>query len=270
MSYYVGFKQKRFDLEEITILGAYGTKATYQETSSFLINESHVIDAGNLINSLDEDAARIDTIWLTHSHLDHIVDIAYVLDLYFTLRKRPLNIMGLPDTIEAIKKYFLNDIIWPDFSKINLSGTDEKSLIYKKIETGRIYKIDETTSIEAMPTTHTVPSCGYIVRKNSSAVLITADTYKNPILCETIKKYPEITALVLECSFPSSMQKLALESLHLTPSLIEEEIKCINKELKLYLNHLKPPFINEIKNEVRSKSLLRDSVVLSDGEVIFF
>ena len=93
-------------MEKITILGAYGTKGSHQETSSFLINESHVIDAGNLLRALDEGAAHIDGIWLTHSHLDHIVDIAYILDSYFTLRTKPLKLMGLPQTLEAIKKHF--------------------------------------------------------------------------------------------------------------------------------------------------------------------
>ena len=257
-------------MEKIKILGAYGTKGSHQETSSFLINESHVIDAGNLLRSLDEDAAHIDTIWLTHSHLDHIVDIAYILDSYFTLRVKPLKIMGLPETLEAIRKHFLNDIIWPDFSKIPLSNTNKMSVVYESIECGKRYDLDSTSSIEPIETIHTVPSCGYIVRKNDSAVVITADTYKNPLLCKTIKKYPEINALVLECSFPSYMDTLALESLHLTPTLVEEEILGMPRELKLYINHLKPSFMEEIKKEICSSKMLHDAIVLEDGDTIYF
>ena len=257
-------------MEKITILGAYGTKGSHQETSSFLINDSHVIDAGNLLRSLDEDAAHIDTIWLTHSHLDHIVDIAYILDSYFTLRTKPLKIMGLPETIEAIQKHFLNDVIWPDFSKIPLSDTNQMSVVYESIDLEKVYPLDETSSIEAIKTIHTVASCGYIVRKNSSAVFITADTHKNSGLCECINKYPEITALVLECSFPSSMKELALESLHLTPALAEEEISCIDREIKLYFNHLKPTFIEQIKKEIYSSIVLKNAIILDDGDTIYF
>jgi cAMP phosphodiesterase len=219
---------------------------------------------------LDENAANIDTIWLTQSHLDHIVDIAYILDSYFTLRTKPLKLMGLPATLEAIKTHFLNDVIWPDFSKIPLSNTNEMSVVYESIEIGKRYALDESSSIEAIATTHTVPSCGYIVRKNTSAVLITADTYINPVLCETINKYTEITALVLECSFPNRMHELALESLHLTPSLAEQEIKCINRDIKLYFNHLKPMLIEEISKEIYSSSVLKDAIVLGDGDTIYF
>ncbi|NOR58075.1 MAG: MBL fold metallo-hydrolase, partial [Sulfurimonas sp.] len=240
------------------------------ESTSFLINETNTIDAGNLLHSLAEDAANLETVWLTHSHLDHIVDIAYILDSFFNIRKKPLRIRGLPQTLEAIQKYFLNDVIWPDFSKIPLLNSKEMTVVYESVKCGIEYRINETMSIEAMETIHTVPSCGYIVRKNSSAVLITADTYRNPGLCETIEKYPEIKALVLECSFPSAMSKLALESLHLTPALAEEEMSCINRDIKLYFNHLKPSCIDEIKEEIASLPRLKDGIVLDDGDTIFF
>lgn len=245
-------------------------KGSSHESTSFLINDTNTIDAGNLLHSLGEDAANLETVWLTHSHLDHIVDVAYILDSFFNIRKKPLRIRGLPQTLEAIQKYFLNDVIWPDFSKIPLLNSKEMTVVYESIKCGIEYRINETMSIEAMETIHTVPSCGYIVRKNSSAVLITADTYRNPGLCETIEKYPEITALVLECSFPSAMSKLALESLHLTPALAEEEMRCINRDIKLYFNHLKPSCIDEIKEEIASLARLKDGIVLDDGDTIFF
>lgn len=257
-------------MEKIKILGAYGAKGSEQESSSFLITDTHAIDAGNLLRSLGEDAARIETIWLTHSHLDHIVEIAYILDSYFSIRSKPLKLRGRTQTLEAIQKHFLNDVIWPDFSKIPLVNGGGMCVVYESIELTKVYKIDETTSIEAMETVHTVPSCGYIVRKNSSGVLVTADSYKNPLLCETINKYPEISALVLECTFPSAMASLALESLHLTPKLAEEEIKGVQRELKLYFNHLKPGYIETIKKELKASELLKNGQILDDGDTIYF
>ena len=112
-------------MEKITILGAYGTKGPHQETSSFLINKAHVIDAGNLLRSLDEEAAEINTIWITHSHLDHIIDIAYILDSYYTLRTKSLKLMGLPATLEAICK----DIVSFMFRSKRLSSSQKKHIL---------------------------------------------------------------------------------------------------------------------------------------------
>jgi hypothetical protein len=66
------------------------------------------------------------------------------------------------------------------------------------------------------------------------------------------------------------MHELALESLHLTPSLAEQEIKCINRDIKLYFNHLKPMLIEEISKEIYSSSVLKDAIVLGDGDTIYF
>ena len=57
----------------ITILGAYGTKAKGHGRSSFYLNEKNVIDAGNLLVGMQEKSVEIQNIWLTHSHLDHIL-----------------------------------------------------------------------------------------------------------------------------------------------------------------------------------------------------
>jgi glyoxylase-like metal-dependent hydrolase (beta-lactamase superfamily II) len=72
----------------IKILGAYGTRAKDFGTTSFMLNPTTVIDAGNLLNSLAADSLHVEHIYLTHSHLDHISDIAYIIDNYFTQRKK--------------------------------------------------------------------------------------------------------------------------------------------------------------------------------------
>lgn len=107
-------------VNEITVLGTKGTKGAEGGTSAFLIDAHNVLDAGNLLRPMKEAVAEIETIWLTHSHLDHIVDIAYILDSYFPQRKKPLRLRGLPATLKAIQQHYLNDVIWPDFSKIKL------------------------------------------------------------------------------------------------------------------------------------------------------
>ena len=65
-------------LNNIKVLSAYGTKSKGSGTSSFYLNKTNVIDAGNLLSPLDVECINIENIWITHSHLDHIVDIAYI------------------------------------------------------------------------------------------------------------------------------------------------------------------------------------------------
>jgi ribonuclease BN (tRNA processing enzyme) len=258
-------------MSEITILGAYGTKGTNAETSSFLVDEHNVIDAGNLLHGLKESAAAIEAVWITHSHLDHIIDIAYILDSYFAERRKPLKLMGLPETLLDIRNHFLNDKIWPDFSMINMMGSEEKIIEYHPIEIGKTYALSEGVSIEAFETDHTVVSCGYVVKKGESGVAITADTFAIDGLLAALKKHPWIRSLVIECSFPSDMDELARVSKHLTPRLLFEKIDGLSRaDYRLYINHIKPLFETAIRSEIGALKGDWKCSVLKDGDKIQF
>ncbi|MEA3227617.1 MAG: HD domain-containing protein [Campylobacterota bacterium] len=269
--YYKENEEKKKSGNQITILGAYGSKADGYETSSFYLNSNNVIDAGNLLKPLESACADIENIWLTHSHLDHIHDIAYLLDNYFSLRKKSLNIIGLPATIKALKKHFFNDLIWPDFSTIPILNSDEMTLIYKELNFGVEYSIGETESIKAFKTDHTVASCGYIYKKGKRSVLITADTYSLDSMIEEIDSNEEIKSIVVECSFPSNMEQLAKDSKHLTPKLLFSKLESLKRDdVKLCINHIKPPFFKIIKKEIAQYSGKWEPEVLKDGEFITF
>ena len=255
----------------IKILGAYGTKAKGFGTSAFYLNKRNVIDAGNLLEPLGEESVDIENIWITHSHLDHITDIAYIIDNFYSLRKKTLNIIALPETIDAIKKHFLNDYIWPDFSVIPMHGSKEMTLSYTELKLGVEYKIGEDEYIEAFDTDHTVASCGYIYRKGKTAILITADTYDIDNVIDLLDERKYITSLVLECSFPSSMDKLAKDSKHLTPKLLFSKLEPLKRDdIKLYINHIKPVFIKKISEEIEQYRGLKEPFILKDGEILHF
>ena len=256
---------------QIKILGAYGTKAKGFGTSSFYLNDENVIDAGNLLNGLGDDCAKIQNIWLTHSHLDHICDIAYLIDNYFDQRRKTLNIMGLPQTLKAIKENFLNNIIWPDFSTIKLRDSDEMAVNYIEIDIGSQYTIGKDQSIKAYKTDHSVPSCGYIYKNVNRAILITADTYSLESTFHELENDLSISSAIIECSFPNRLKELAFQSKHLTPEILFQNLKVLKREkINLYINHIKPSYINEIIKEIEQNSHILGVKVLKDKEIVNF
>jgi len=256
---------------KITILGSSGSKSEKGGSSAFMLNNEHVIDAGNLLSPLEEKSAKLETVWLTHSHLDHIIDIAYILDNYYAKREKTLNIFGLSETLEAVKKHFLNDTIWPDFSKIPLENGTGMSLAYHDIEVGKSYPFEEDGTIEAVFTEHTVPSCGYIIHKKDSGVIITADTYSLDGIVNYLSHENTIQALVVECSFPIRMQELARVSKHFTPYSLFEELKPLEgKDLNIYINHIKPAYQDEICAEIEEMKGSWNITILNDGDEIYF
>jgi len=256
---------------KIQVLGAYGTKAKGCGTSSIFINSKNVIDAGNLLDPLEIDSVDIENIWLTHSHLDHIVDIAYILDSYFTQRKKSLNIIGLPETIRAIKENFLNDTIWPDFSKIKLFLSDEMAIRYTELNVSQKYKLSATESLRAFKTDHTVDSCGYIYTKNNKSIMITADTYSLDNVIKELEEDLSITTLIIECSFANSMRQLAIDSKHLTPELLFEKLEILKREdINIYINHIKPSYLKIITEQIEENRGSRKPKILKDGEFVHF
>ncbi|MEA3330341.1 MAG: HD domain-containing protein [Campylobacterota bacterium] len=269
---YVEDKDEKDELcSEIKVLGAYGTRLKGFGTSAFYLNSKNVLDAGNLLNTLGDESIDIENIWLTHSHLDHISDIAYILDNYFSHRSKTLNIIGLPQTIKALQKHFFNDLIWPDFSKITLNNSSDMSMKYIELELGVEYKIGEDEFIEAFKTDHTVPSCGYIVKKANSSILITADTYELDNVIEILDSRLDIKAMVIECSFPSDMFTLAKESKHLTSKLLFDRLKLLKRDdLSLYINHIKPLYLEKIVVDIVKQKGKWEPKILKDGDILKF
>lgn len=253
----------------IKILGASGSKAKNQNTTSFQIFKDIIIDAGNVLNSLGNEAKDINHIFLTHSHADHITDLPFIIETFFEQRKTPLTIYALEETIEVLKTYSFNNVIWPDFTKIKLLNSDENSLILKKIKLNEIISIGEY-QIKPIEANHIAGSCGFVITKNHQSFIISGDTYTNPIIWEEINNNKTIKSLIIECSFPDKFDELARVSKHLTPNLIAKELKNLKrKDISIFFYHLKPNYEKELLKDIKKHKLLNyKGKILKEGDVI--
>ena len=258
-------------MDYIEFLGTSGTRTPDQGTTCLRVSKHCVIDAGNLINAFRDDVFTIEHIFLTHSHLDHIIDIPFLADLFVTQQAISLKIYALKETLEDLRQFIFNHRIWPNFEEINLIGHADKTIELIEINLDQKYTIDGVTLIP-FKTNHTDGSCGYIIEKNGSGILFTADTYKCPKIWELLDQNPYIHTLVIEVSFPSSFDKLAEDSKHLTPILLENELKQSKRnDFTVYAMHLKTLFASTIIHELNdSKLLLNNGRVLNDKDTIDF
>jgi HD-GYP domain-containing protein (c-di-GMP phosphodiesterase class II)/phosphoribosyl 1,2-cyclic phosphodiesterase len=264
-------KTNKFSPYRIRVLGAYGTKSKGYGTSAFELNAKNVIDGGNLLDSLEEKSINIENIWLTHSHLDHIADIAFIIDNYFHKRKKTLNIYGLRETIDTLKKHFFNDHIWPDFTKIKMIDSDKYVMSFTELELDKEYSIGEEESIKAYETDHTVASCGYIYKKQNRGVLISADTFSLESTIKHIEDDKKIKSMVIECSFASKFDKLAKDSKHLTPKLLFKELENLKRDdIELYINHIKPSYLEIVSKEIEEYKGKYNPIILKDSDIINF
>jgi len=256
-------------LNFIKVLGASGSRTKGANTTSFQIYKNIIIDAGNVINALDEDTKYIEHVFLTHSHIDHISDLPFIIESFYEKRTKPLTVYARKETIEILKKYTFNNIIWPDFSQINLLNSNEKSLIFKEIEVNQTIEIDDY-KVEAIEAIHNEGSCGYLVSKENNSYLISGDTYYNENFWELLEKNKQIKAILIECSFPNKMQELTKTTKHLNSELIRKGLNSIKrKDFSTFLYHLKPSFVKEIMKDIQNDKILENGgKVLKEGDVI--
>ena len=251
----------------IKVLGAAGSEVPGHNCPAFLIDGKILLDAGTIALSLNiREEHSLGWILLTHAHFDHIKGIPFLLDNLVTRSTgNTITIASGKDVLNDLKKNIFNDRIWPDFSRIPTRA--HPVLRYKNIGTTRPFRINGYR-ITMEKVHHTVPAYGYIVEKpGNKAIAYTGDTGPTDRFWERMASH-DVKYLITETSFPNRLEKLALTTGHLTPSLLEREIEKMSPPPeKIFIMHLKPQFLNEIEMEIRA--LEHDNIeFLKDGEVI--
>lgn len=256
-------------MPSIKVLGAYGSKGVYENTTCIQISANSVMDAGNIIDGLGDAARDIDNIFITHCHFDHLLDVPFMLDAFFATRDRPYKVYALGFTIEAIKKHLLNGMLWPDFSTIKLLRSDSFAIEFVELEVDKEY-IFEDFAIRPIMMDHSVPCCGFVLTKESKSILVCADTYPCDSITKEINSNPKITTALIECSFPSTLAKLARDSKHLTPQSLSQLVETFRRDVDIHINHLKPTYEKAIIDEISTLTTLANCHITKDMTTIYF
>lgn len=234
------------------------------------INKNTVIDAGNLL-SLKQDEL-LENIFITHSHLDHILDLPFYIDNNFTHFKKTLKIHAGKDTIRALRQHIFNDAIWPDFHNINLINSNDKTIEFIEVQEHQVYDLTDNIQVTPIRSQHTVECFGYIITRNGLSIYFTSDTYSSDHIWDTINQRHDIKQVVVDIAFPSSLDQLALASRHMTPKVLQAGLKNLTRDdVIVHAFHLKSSFQDEIIKEINSEKILGEhGRVLKDGTSLFF
>lgn len=236
---------------QVRVLGCSGAIAKDCRTTSFLVGDCVLIDAGTGVGDLTLDEMRqIDHVFLTHSHLDHVAALPLMMDAVSSLRSQPLQVHALPETIEALQSHVFNNVIWPDFSVI--PSAENPFLVYRPVAVGQCLEQAGIT-LEVLPAVHTVPAVGYAVRGSHGWWVFSGDTERNPAFWRRINALP-IAALVIETAFSNRERELARRSLHLSPHTLAQELSSITpgQRYPIYITHTKPSETALIMSEIRN------------------
>jgi len=253
---------------KLKVLGCSGGIGGNLRTTSFLLDRDILIDAGTGVGELSlSELSMIDHIFVTHSHLDHIACIPMLLDSVWMMRKNPITIYAIGETLEILKQHIFNWKIWPDFRDI--PSAQMPSMVYQTIEQGKTVVLNGRR-ITAVPANHVVPAVGYHLDSGTASLVFTGDTASNNALWKVVNKIDNLRYLIIESAFSNNEHELAVLSKHLCPSTLSSELEKFKGQAEVFITHLKPGeqelTMKEIEDCVRG---IRPQMLLNNQEFEF-
>lgn len=233
---------------KLRILGCSGGIGGHLRTTSMLLDHDTLIDAGTGVGDLSlDELAQIDHVFLTHSHLDHVTSIPFLVDSVGYMRGRALTVHAIPETLQILKDHVFNWKVWPDFTEI--PSREAPYLRYQAMRLGETVNLNGR-KITPLPANHVVPAVGFHLDSGKASLVFSGDTTTNDALWEVVNRIPGLRYLIIETAFSNKEKPLAVASKHLCPSLLAEELSKLEGRPEVFITHLKPGEIEVIMREI--------------------
>lgn len=249
-------------------LGVSGGIDAQSRTTSFLIDDDILLDAGTGVGDLTlAEMARIDHVFLTHSHLDHHAALPFLLDTVGAGRTRPLTIHAQEPTLAALRDHIYNNAIWPDFSRI---PTPERPFMaYETLPIGGTWEAG-SRRVRSIPVTHSVPAVGYLVTGTAGSLAFSGDMTETAGFWQALNACNDLRHVIVETSFLDADEELARVSRHLCPKMLGRELVRLNPGPQVHITHLMPGREDEIMTEIRAHVANHAPRRLKRGDVLDF
>jgi ribonuclease BN (tRNA processing enzyme) len=248
----------------LRVLGCSGSVGRGLDTTSLLIDDDILIDAGTGVGELTyAEMQRIRHVFITHSHLDHLVSLPFLIDTLFGKDVPPLKLYARPETLTALRDHIFNWSIWPNFAE--LPSKAEPVLIFEEMRPGDSLQLGDR-EIEMFEVNHVVPGAGYYVHNGKAAFCFSGDTTTNDSMWAALNARDRLDLMIVEVGFGNSNRWLAEVSKHYCPDLLAEDIAKLRHRPRVAITHLKPGAEDQTYNECLEAIVGFDVLRLRGGD----
>jgi ribonuclease BN (tRNA processing enzyme) len=231
---------------KIEILGCSGAAAKGFNTTSILINGEVLLDAGSAASVLEpKRLSGIRHILLTHSHIDHIKELPFILDASCFGKGKGVDLWGSGVTLNAIKKHLFNGILWPKLKQLELEGP-----------VCRIHTLPRDTfklnglCAKGVKAQHISGARSFVISEGDKYVIFSGDTSYTPGLFNLAASLSaRLKLFFVEASFPDKMHEVARLTGHMTPAIIGSELTRLSSS-KVIAYHIKPRYFREVTRDI--------------------
>lgn len=254
---------------KLQVLGcAGGIGGRERLTTSFLVDDDILLDAGTGLASLDIDQlARIEHVFVTHCHLDHVAGLALLADAVQGKRDGPIVVHATEKVIASLKDHLFNWVLWPDFSVI--PSPEHPTLRWEVVDAGAVVSLG-SRRIVPHEVNHTIGSVAYMVSNDGAGFLFSGDMSSTPALWAAMQSEKKLSHVIVDCSFTNADTELAAKSMHFCPHSLLEDIRGMAPAIEFLIYHLKPAQEDQIMRELSEEGGERRFRALKCGDVFDF
>lgn len=253
---------------KLTVLGCSGGIGGGRHTTTLLIDDDVLVDAGSGVTTLGLDQlARINHLFVTHAHLDHVLGLPLLLDSVGDLRGEPLTVHALPEVLDVLSEHLFNWKLWPDFRRI--PDADAPWLRFQPLGFGES-RVFAGRVFRPLPVEHVVPACGFHLTGGAGSLAFSGDTTHSAAFVAALNAIPDLRHLIIETSFENELAHVARVSKHHWPGSLAAELASLQVRPEVWITHLKPGNEDTIMSELRAAAPAWRLAALAQGQVIEF
>lgn len=250
---------------KIRVLGCSGGVGGPLRTTSLLIDDDILIDAGTGISNLTlKEMAQIRHIFITHTHLDHIACLPLMVDSIFDHIASPITIYSQQLSIEALKNNIFNWAIWPNFAE--LPTMDAPVIRYQTFQPGESITLDGRT-FDSIPVNHIVPTVAIRITSATGVFAYSGDTTTNDTLWDALNSQDKLDLLLVEVAFGNHQEELCKRARHYTPNMLAADLTKLRHQPQICITHNKPGEEDTISRECLAAITDRPLTFLHGDEV---
>ncbi|MDN5836697.1 MAG: 3',5'-cyclic-nucleotide phosphodiesterase [Nitrosospira sp.] len=222
----------------VTILGCTGGAAADLRSTCLMLDDDILVDVGTGAGDLTvSQMLRVDTVFLTHSHLDHVALLPMLADVVGPRRDAPLTVYALPETIAILKQDMFNFRLWPDYTA--LPSPEKPYVVFRPIAVGQMVELSGR-KITPLPVRHAVPGVAYQLDSGKASFVFSGDTTYHEPFWNALKAIGDLRYLMIESTFLNYNKAGAEASGHMRPELLAQGLRQLDKEIRLLITHMEP------------------------------
>jgi ribonuclease BN (tRNA processing enzyme) len=193
---------------KLRVLGCSGgIGGEHLRTTSLLVDDDVLIDAGTGLGDLSiAELTRIDHVFLTHTHLDHIACLPLMMDSVADRRSKPLTVHGTQAVLDILKAHIFNWQIWPDFTRV--PSAENAFMRYQPLELLQPVQLGGR-SFTALPVDHTIPAVAYRLDSGVGSLVFSGDTGPCDVFWQAVNQIDNLRHVIIECAFPDREAHIA-------------------------------------------------------------